>query len=310
VSEAVIREGLSAWRVTPADEVSVLVDAEAYYRSFCSAALRARRYIYIAGWQFDTQARLLRPDPAAPPAHPIELLPFLNFLCEATLDLHIYIAAWDYSLVYAIEREWLQKVKFAFQSHPRVHFEFTNHPDPGGCYHRKIVIVDDAVAFLGGLDLCDSRWDTRRHQPNAPERIDLSGRPYKPFHDIQVALRGAAIQPLRDLFVADWRRATGQDPGTPPAPELTSGESEGAEPFVLTTLSGGLGVALRCRRTAISRTECDDAGKHSIAEIQQLFERAIGAAERLIYIETQYFTSRTLAEALCHRLADGARSKL
>lgn len=316
MKSAAIAEGGTAWVVAEADEVSVLVDADAYYRSFCSAALLARRHIYIAGWQFDTKARLLRPDPASPPPHPIELLPFLNHLCERTPSLHIYIAAWDYSVVYAIEREWLQKLKFDFQSHARVHFEFTNHPDAGGCYHRKLVIIDGEVAFLGGLDLCDSRWDTRSHVKQAPERIDLKGNPYKPFHDIQVGVRGPVVEPLVEIFREDWRRATGQEPQSAGVDAAAPASGDGperpetADAFSLAGLSAGLGVPLRARRVALSRTECDPEGRHSVGEIQRLLEQAIAAAEQLIYIETQYFTSRSLAEALCHRLADTSRSKL
>ena len=320
----VVSEGESAERVSRAEDVRVLVDAEAYYRTFCSAALMAQRRIYIAGWQFDTQARLLRPEPGEAPAHPIELLPFLNHLCETTPSLEVYIVAWDYSLVYAIEREWMQKLKFDFQSHSRVHFEFSNHPDPGGCYHRKLVIVDDQVAFLGGLDLCDSRWDSRRHEKHEKRRIDLHQKPYKPFHDIQVGLRGPIVRDLCEIFVADWRRAVGRAPETVAAsggPEsggaltayAASAASEarvGSELFALASLATGLGIPLRAQRVGISRTEYGAEGEFVSAEVQRLFERALAAAERLIYVEMQYFTSKAIAEALCHRLADTARSKL
>ena len=30
-------------------------------------------------------------------------------------------------------------------------------------HHEKMVIIDQTVAFLGGLDLCYGRWDTQRH---------------------------------------------------------------------------------------------------------------------------------------------------
>src|SRR5688572_1333796 len=103
----VLVEGTTCLATAPATQSAVLVDARDYYHSFCKAALLARRYIYLTGWQFDTQARLLRPDPAAPPPHPIELLPFLNFLCERSPALEVFITAWDYSLFYALEREWL-----------------------------------------------------------------------------------------------------------------------------------------------------------------------------------------------------------
>jgi phospholipase D1/2 len=315
VKGSAIVPATSCLAVSGVDCARVLVDASSYYAAFCEAALRARRYIYITGWQFDTQARLLRPDPASPPSHPIELLPFLNYLCEATPALEIYITAWDYSVVYALEREWLQKLKFDFQSHSRVHFEFLNHPEPGGCHHQKIVVIDGAVAFLGGLDLCDSRWDTRQHIKNDPARIDTHDKPYKPFHDIQVGLVGPVVSQIEQLFLDGWRMAGGLDirADAPPNAEASGSEAAGsAAPAPAGDVASGLeahGLALRGRQVAVSRTEWPLEGQ-VISEILALFERAILAAERLIYIETQYFTSRALAEAIYYRLADSARSKL
>jgi phospholipase D1/2 len=307
VKGSAIVPGASCLAVSSFDCARVLVDAGSYYAAFCQAALRARRYIYITGWQFDTQARLLRPDPASPPSHPIELLPFLNYLCEATPALEIYITAWDYSVVYALEREWLQKLKFDFQSHSRVHFEFLNHPEPGGCHHQKIVVIDGAVAFLGGLDLCDSRWDTRQHLKNDPARIDTRDKPYKPFHDIQVGLTGPVVGMVEQLFLDGWRMAGGLD--------IRAKNAEVASPAPMASgadVAGALvehGLAVGGRQVAVCRTEWLLEGG-VISEIQALFERAILAAERLIYIETQYFTSRALAEAVYYRLSDSARSKL
>lgn len=31
-------------------------------------------------------------------------------------------------------------------------------------HHEKIVVVDQTVAFLGGIDLCYGRWDTNEHR--------------------------------------------------------------------------------------------------------------------------------------------------
>jgi phosphatidylserine/phosphatidylglycerophosphate/cardiolipin synthase-like enzyme len=320
MNAGVIQEGTSCWTLARAEQGSVLVDAEVYYTAFCNAALLARRYIYISGWQFDSKARLLRPDPGHPKGHPIELLPFLNYLCEAKPDLEVYITAWDYSLVYALEREWMQQLKFDFQAHARVHFEFLAHPEPGGCHHHKLVIVDGLVAFLGGLDLCDARWDNRRHEKNNADRIDVHGQPYKPFHDIQVALRGEVVGSIEQLFVEGWRLARGEPSELPSSGTLAFSRSNAApsepqpigdvDPFGLERLTNGQGLPLAARRVAVSRTECDDSGRATACEIQALFERAIAAAERLIYVETQYFTSRAVAEALYHRLCDSTRSKL
>jgi phosphatidylserine/phosphatidylglycerophosphate/cardiolipin synthase-like enzyme len=304
-SSVICREG-TCWKTADVSESAVLVDADAYYSTFCRAALLAKRYIYLTGWQFDTKARLLRPGPDTALWHPIELLPFLNHLCERTPALEIFITAWDYSLVYALEREWMQKLKFAFQSHPRLHFEFLNHPEGGGCHHQKLVVVDGHVAFVGGLDLCDSRWDTREHPAHDPRRMDVNDEPYKAFHDIQVALRGPVVSALMELFSEGWRRAQG--PVT--LPHQAEGATRQDDPFELHSLSQGLGVPIRARRAALSRTELVEVGQPPIIEIQTLLEQAILNAERLIYVENQYFTSRAVAEVLCRRLADPTRSKL
>jgi phospholipase D1/2 len=301
----VICEGKTCWTIVEVEQSAVLIDAEAYYASFCAAALLARRSIYITGWQFDTHARLLRPAPDGSLPHPVELLEFLNYLCERTPELEIFLTAWDYSVVYALEREWLQKLKFDFRSHERVHFEFLNHPEGGGCHHQKLAIVDGQVAFLGGLDLCDARWDTRHHRPHDPGRLNVNGDPYKAFHDIQVAVRGPVLGVLSELFAEGWARAKSKTP-------LPAGHREGNRPeaFELGGLTRGQGLALRARRVAVCRTDLVEAGQPAICEVQALFESAILGAQRLIYIETQYFTSRAIAEALCRRLADAAQSKL
>ena len=264
----------SCMALSELDHARVLIDAASYYEAFCRAALRARRYIYISGWQFDTQARLLRPDPAAPPPYPIELLPFLNHLCETNPALEIYITAWDYSVVYALEREWLQRLKFDFQSHSRVHFEFLNHPEPGGCHHQKIVVVDGAIAFVGGLDLCDSRWDTRQHVKDDPARVDTHDKPYKPFHDIQVGLVGPVVRVIEQLFLDGWRMAgglelrldAGVDASGRPLDAAPEGDARGA--------IEGLGLPLRGRHVGVSRTEWLEDGQ-VIGEIQALFERVV-----------------------------------
>lgn len=78
----------------------------------------------------------------------------------------------------------------------------------------------------------------------------------------------------------------------------------------LSGLSLGMGLPLGARRIGVCRTEWSDAGHPAATEIQGLLEGAIAAAESLIYIETQYFTSRALAQALYRRLTEPERSKL
>ena len=58
------------------------------------------------------------------------------------------------------------------------------------------------------------------------------------------------------------------------------------------------------------RDWCRTGRRTHRAEIRDVYTDAIRAAERFIYIETQYFTSRSIAAALVERLSDGTKPPL
>ena len=62
-------------------------------------------------------------------------------------------------------------------------------------------------------------------------------------------------------------------------------------------------------RVAFSRTDPRADGE-TMREVERLFVDAIGAAERLIYVETQYFSSRRIYEALAARMRGAGRPRL
>lgn len=303
----ITRVGHNCFTIEPVSEAGLLVDGEIYYTAFCKAAQTARRTLCITGWQFDTQALVNRCNEAAPST----FLPFLNYLCEQNPELHVFITAWNYSMVYALEREWFQNIRFAVNAHERVHFRFLEHPTPGGSHHQKIVIVDDRFAFTGGLDVCDERWDTRAHQSSNPERRNAHGTAYGPFHDVQVVVTGSAVQPLREQFWKSWDLASGADQ-RPPEAELTNRDeaSDPSDKGSVSALGDGV-LPIRATQVALSRTcpkATDDDEDHF--EVEALFRDAICAAEDTIYVENQYFTSQAFVHALIARMIQPDRSKL
>src|SRR3546814_19533002 len=79
----------------------------------------------------------------------------------------------------------------------------------GAAHHQKLVVVDDAIAVIGGLDLTIRRWDTSDHAADQPLRTDPAGQPYTPFHDLQLMLDGAAATALAEVARGRWPRVTG-----------------------------------------------------------------------------------------------------
>jgi phosphatidylserine/phosphatidylglycerophosphate/cardiolipin synthase-like enzyme len=283
------------WCEVSASSAGLLIDGDDYYRAFYEAGQRAQRCLLLAGWQFDTGACLLRGAEAEHAPLPVTLAEYLAALCERRPELQVYILAWDFHAVFALEREWMQDLRFRWLTNERVRFLFDAHHAEGGSHHQKFVVIDGQLAFLGGLDLCDHRWDDREHRVPNPLRISR-GEPHQPFHDVQAYLVGAEpAARLTELFAARWLAAGGaplQLPD-PPAGAWDDFNPRGAVPLAAT-------------RVGLSRVDPFGApnGPRDCREIFLLTLAAIRAAERLIYVETQYFSSTELAAALMARLRE------
>ena len=145
-----------------------LIDADAYFTAFRHAVSRARNSVFIVGWDIDSRVQL-NPDTAEPP---LTLLPFLNDVLAHRPGLRVYALAWDFSVFFTLEREPLPAYRFAWKAHPRLSFQLDDAHPFSASHHQKIVVVDDAIAFTGGLDLTIRRWDTPAHRVDDPGEED------------------------------------------------------------------------------------------------------------------------------------------
>jgi phospholipase D1/2 len=106
---------------------------------------------------------------------------FLNAKAERSPELQIYILCWDFAMIYAFERQFLPLFQLDWNVHRRIHLHMDNEHPIGAAHHQKIVVIDDRLAFCGGIDLTKRRWDTPEHKPHDPRRKDPDGKPYEPF---------------------------------------------------------------------------------------------------------------------------------
>ncbi|MDY7034695.1 MAG: hypothetical protein SV375_00835 [Thermodesulfobacteriota bacterium] len=113
-------------------------------------------------------------------------------------------------MIYALELEWLPSFKLGWKTNRCLRFVMDDEHPIGASQHQKIVVIDDTVAFSGGIDLTEKRWDTPEHGLEDPRCRDPGGRPYKPFHDVQMLMDGEAVSTLGDLFRNRWQWATGK----------------------------------------------------------------------------------------------------
>ncbi|AGR67807.1 phospholipase D [Burkholderia pseudomallei] len=275
-----------------AERFATLIDGDAYFSTLRAALRRARHTVFIVGWDIDSRLRLV-PD-GAHDGWPEPLAAFLHALANARRRLRIYVLAWDFSMIYALEREWPPVYRTAWRSRHGIVFRLDGTHPRGASHHQKFVVIDDRVAFVGGFDLTRSRWDTPRHAPDEPRRVDPNGARYAPFHDVQAMFDGDAAAAIGALARERWartcgkrvairahrRRAADDDPWPPNAP-----------------------VDVRDVTLAIALTTPRHRGGDEVGHIRALTADAIAAARRDLYIENQYFTAAVVREALTARLA-------
>jgi phosphatidylserine/phosphatidylglycerophosphate/cardiolipin synthase-like enzyme len=273
----------SVGRPTHADRLAFLVDSQAYFEAFADAVARAQRSVFILGWEVDSGIRLGR-DGSAGTESPT-LSAFLSDVLADRPELQIHVLCWDWSMIYVLERELWPRQKMDRDTHERLHFHLDGEHPVGASHHEKIVVVDDRVAFIGGIDLGRRRWDTRDHAPEDPRRVSPSGNPYRPFHDVQALVSGRAARDLGHRCRERWRRATGTDL---PFPEQSSNDPwpESVEPV--------------CLDVPLSLIRTDPA--EELFETEAWHTSALVKAEKLIYIENQYLTSQAVRRALTNRL--------
>lgn len=263
-----------------------LVDGAAYFSALADAVERAQTCILMLGWDFDSRTRL-RPHMKEPEVTD-RFAAFLTAMLRRRPNLHAHILGWDFAMIYSLEREPLPLFKFGLSTHHRLDFRLDGSHPFGGSHHQKIVVIDDSLAFVGGLDITKRRWDTPEHKGHDPRRIDPAGLYYPPFHDIQVVVDGETAKRLGELARRRWHLATGHRLHPP-----VSGNDPwppGVKPDIENVYVG------------ISRTEPAYMGRPEVREVEKLFLDSIAAARHSIYIENQYFTSVKIAEALADRL--------
>lgn len=276
------------WRLERAGRAALLIDGASYFGALREALLKARSTVFIIGWDLDSRTRLVGASGHANDGYPEGFADFLTVLVNERPQLTVHLLVWDYSVLYALEREPFPTISLGWRTPRRIRFCLDEDLPAGAAHHQKIVVVDDAVAFCGGLDITIRRWDTAEHRLDDARRVDPAGVPYRPFHDVQAVVDGAASRALAELARERWMR--GACERTPPVRPTGDPWPSRVKPDF-----GEIDVGIARTLPASEETQ-------EVREVEALFFDAIDRASRTIYIENQFLTADRLAHHLAKRM--------
>ncbi len=276
------------WRRARATRMSVIVDADDYFRIARAAMLKARRRVMLIGWDFDARIRLLQDGRGREPGEPETVGDFIHWLVCRNPGLDVFVLRWDIGALKVLLRGTTVWTMLKWMRHPRIHARLDGAHPTGASHHQKIVVIDDCFAFCGGIDMTGDRWDRRAHRDDEPGRRKPNGRRYGPWHDATTALQGPIAAALGELARDRWRRAGGG--GLDPVDGIADCWPDDLVPDFTDVEVG------------IARTRPDMPHCPEVREIEASFVAQIAAARTSIYAESQYFASRRIAEAIARRL--------
>jgi phosphatidylserine/phosphatidylglycerophosphate/cardiolipin synthase-like enzyme len=261
------------------NSVDVLIDGAKALPAIDEAIRGARSHVHLAGWHVDPDF-VLRRDGAGKPLR--------DLLAETAERVDVRVLAWAGAPLPVIKptRGMVREGRSRLVEGTKVRCALDSRERPLHCHHEKLVIVDDEVAFVGGIDLTRLAGD-RFDEPGHPARGRLG------WHDVATRIRGPLVADVARHFAARWREVADEGAELPPPAE--PGPAGDVEAQLVRTVPEKVYDFL-------------PQGEFSIVEA---YLRAVRSAKRLVYLENQFLWSpevcAVLADKLSNPPADGFR---
>jgi phosphatidylserine/phosphatidylglycerophosphate/cardiolipin synthase-like enzyme len=247
--------------------IEILIDGARFLPRLAHELERAQSHVHIAGWHLSTQLALVRDG---------ERTVLIELLAELAQRVAVRVLLWAGAPLPLFRPSRAEMRALADRlAGVGVEVALDAKERPLHCHHEKLVVVDGRVATVGGIDLT-AFWG---------DRYDSSAHPYRPgfgWHDAAALLQGPVVGDVAEHFALRWGEVTGQSPPAPP-PREPAGEEE-----------------LQLVRTIPERVY--RAAPRGQFRIVESYLGAIAAAERLIYLESQFLWSPELIEVLAEKL--------
>jgi len=206
----------------------------------------AKKFIFIADWWMSPELWLKRPVSEKDyisffkKNNMTRLMDILEYKAKAGVKIYILLY-YECSIAIKLNSKHTQDTLEKLHKNIMVTRHPTDKLDLMWSHHEKLVIIDQGIGYVGGLDLCWGRYDTNEHPiyeaPNSEKKyfypfIDYSNAricdftnvenylvesvprescPRMPWHDVHLRLIGPAVNDISRHFIERWNHARFED---------------------------------------------------------------------------------------------------
>jgi len=248
----------------------VLIDGANALPQMAEAIRGAKRHVHVCSWNLQPEFRPERHD---------HHWPVRELLAEAAERVPVRVLVWAGAPVpvFKPRRGDVQNARDQLVAGTKIDCRLDSRGRAMHCHHEKIVIVDDELAFVGGIDLTALAGD----------RYDSSEHPLKEgigWHDASSKLRGPLVRDVAAHFALRWEAIAHEALALPeqiaPAGDVTA----------------------QLVRTVPERAY--PVLPHGEFSTLEAYMRALRSAQRLIYLENQFLWSPEVVEVLEGKLRE------
>ena len=267
------------------NSVQVLIDGSEFLPLAAEEIAAAQSHVHIAGWYFSPELALTRSE------DPVTVR---NLLAEVAERIPVRVLIWSGAPVRVFSptrgdvRDMVERIeRLNSLENPRARMfapsacTFDSCVRFWHCHHEKTIVVDDRVAFVGGIDLTYDGGDPY----DSPEHKARGG---VGWHDLSTRLHGPIVADVADHFRLRWHGSTREKL---PAPVTQEPAGDVTVQLVRTVPEGIYEKSL-------------PGGDFSVLES---YSRALRSAERFVYIENQFLWSPEIVRLLAEKLRNPPR---